>query len=397
MKDKDAAQLAQAIQNFAHMPLHGHAEVNGKALRTVLQESTGLTSSRIAKGKLDSLRPATQRNIAAHQEEWLKEQANHSHEKLAAMQASIAATPKTRSGGNGQWAGWVHVFEQLPELPLARSKQVALIVDEMIEVLMNACLADDLAAYRQELLKHFEQHGSPIRLEGEPLAPLEGDTQEVEGLGNWQEARALTGKLFDNLYLDMLTALDLEWGNLVFGNTIVPPLFPLVMPKAKDGLELGVVPASKKNLFIRPSRRLLVFMHALLHRHYRRKWPPKAASPQVLSKTLDLVPSDLSNYFDGSRKLTYSKAVKYWNDMCHHFSKGQARLQDMPSLPEPLIWLAIYWQQILVNNKERSIILLDTETYFAFWQRRRDMWLGTSKGSAVEWPSWLTGQSSSLP
>lgn len=379
------------------MPLHGHAEVNGKALRTVLQESTGLKPSRIAKGKLDSLRPATQRNVEVHQEEWLKEQANNSPEKLAAMNASIATTPKTSSGGNGQWAGWVHVFEQLPELPLTRSKQVALFVDELIEALMNACLANDLAAYRQELLKHFEQHGSPIRLEGEPLAPLEGDTQEVKGLSSWQEARALTSKLFDNLYLDMLTALDVEWSGLAFGKTQVPPLFPLVMPKAKDGLELGVVPASKKNLFIRPTRRLLVFMHALLHRHYRRKWPAKAASPKVLADAMGLGATDLSNYFDGSRKLTLKKTSNYWVALCTYFSKGQARLQDMPSLPEPLIWLALYWQQILVKDKERSIILLDTETYFAFWQRRRDMWLGQSKGSSIEWPSWLTGQSSSLP
>lgn len=397
MTNKDAAKLARAIEAFALMPLHGHAEVNGKALRTVLQESTGLTPSRIAKGKLDSLRPATQRNIAAHQEEWLKELANNSPEKLAAMKASIATTPKTRSGGNGQWAGWVHGFEQLPELPLTRSKQVALVVDELIDVLMNACLADDLAAYRQELLKHFAQHGSPIRLEGEPMAPQEGDTQEVEGLSNWQEARALTGQLFDNLYLDMLTALDVEWSNLVFGEKQVPPLFPLVMPKAKDGLELGVVPASKKNLFIRPTRRLLVFMHALLHMYYRRKWPAKAASPKVLANAMGLGATDLSNYFDGSRKLTLKKTSNYWVALCTYFSKGQARLQDMPTLPEPLIWLALHWQQVLVKDKERSIILLDTQTYLDFWQRRHVLWLGQSKAKTIEWPSWLTGQSSSLP
>lgn len=228
------------------------------------------------------------------------------------------------------------------------------------------------------------------------MAPTDGGIQEIKGLSSWQEARALIGQLFEQLYLDILSALDVEWGNLILGNEPVPPLFPLVMPKAKDGLELGIVPASKKNLFIRPSRRLLVLMHALLHRYYRLKWPPKAASPRVLSESLDLMPSDLSNYFDGSRKLTYSKAVNYWKDLCHHFSKGQARLQDMPILPAPLIWLALYWQQTLVNDKERSIILLDTATYFAFWQRRRDMWLGPSKDSAIEWPSWLTGQSSSL-
>jgi hypothetical protein len=395
--NKNAAKLAQAIEAFALMPLHGHAEVNGKALRTVLHEATGLSSARIAKGKLDSLRPSTQRKIAARQEQWLKEQAGESSERLVSMQASLATTPKTTSGGIGQWAGWVHGFEQMPELPLTRSKQVALVVDELIEALMNACLADDLAAYRQELLKHFEQHGSPIRLEGEPLTPLESDTREVKGLRNWQEARVLTGQLFDNLYLDMLTALDVEWSNLVFWKTQVPPLFPFVMPKAKDGLELGVVPASKKNLFIRPTRRLLVFMHALLHMYYRRKWPAKAASPKVLADAMGLGASDLSNYFDGSRKLTYHKAFNYWKALCKHFSKGQARLQDMPNMPEPLIWLALYWQQILVKDKERSIILLDTDTYLAFWQYRHDLWLGQSKSSSIEWPSWLSGQSSSLP
>jgi hypothetical protein len=395
--NKDSAKLAQAIEAFALMPLHGHAEVNGKALRTFLHEATGLSSARIAKGKLDSLRPSTQRKIAAHQAQWLKVQAGESSERLVSMQASIATTPKTTSGGIGQWAGWVHGFEQMPELPLTRSKQVALVVDELIEALMNTCLADNLAAYRQELLNHFQQHGSPIRLEGEPLAPPESDTREVKGLSNWQEARVLTSQLFDNLYLDMLTALDVEWGNLVFGGEKVPPLFTLVMPKAKDELELGVVPASKKNVFIHPTRRLLVFMHSMLHRHYRRKWPAKAASPKVLASALGLVASDLSNYFDGSRKLTYHKGFNYWKALCKHFSKGQARLQEMPSLPEPLIWLALYWQQILVKNKERSIILLDTDTYLAFWQRRHDLWLGQSKGSAVEWPSWLTGQSSSSP
>lgn len=379
------------------MPLHGLAEVDGKSLRTVLHELTGLSHARIAKGKLDSLRPSTQTNIKRHQKSWLTAQAKGQAELLTSMQTRIATAPKTAAGHHANWASWVHMFEHLPELRLSRSKQIALVVDELLEALLKACISGEVSAYRQVLLDHFERYGSPIRLDDEPLQPLDGDTSELTGLNNWQDAARLTGQLFDNLYLDMLTALDVEWCGVAFGQTRVPPLFPLVMARVKDGFELGVVPDSKKNLFIRPNRRLLVFMHALLHKRYRYKWPAREASPKVLATALGLEASNLSNYFDGTRRLTLKKADIYWVALCTYFSKGQARLQDMPPLPEPLVWLALYWQQILVKDKERSIILLNTKGYLAFWQRRHDLWLGQSKTKVLEWPSWLTGQSSSLP
>lgn len=397
MENSDAAQLVQVIHAFGLMPLHGLAEVDGKSLRTVLHELTGLSPARIAKGKLDSLRTSTQTKIKRHLQDWMAEQAKGQPELLASMQTRVATAPTTATGNYANWAGWVHMFEHLPELPLSRSKQIALVVDELLEALLKASISGEVIAYRQVLLDHFERYGSPIRLDDEPLQPLKGDTSELTGLDNWQDAGKLTGKLIDNLYLDMLTALDVEWCGVAFGQTRVPPLFPLVMARVKDGLELGVVPESKKNLFIRPTRRLLVFMHALLHKRYRYKWPAKEASPKVLAAALGLGASDLSNYFDGTRKLTLKKVRNYWVALCTYFSKGQARLQNMPPLPEPLIWLALHWQQILVNDKERSIILLDTEIYLDFWKRRHDLWLGQAKAKAIEWPRWLTGQSSSLP
>lgn len=396
VENKEALEVARALFAFSLMPLDGCAKVDGKALRKVLQEMTGLSPATIAKGELDSLGPSAKKKVAIHQMDWLKEQAGDSQDKLTAIQRRIATVPNRASGGPAPWAGWVHMFEHLPELPLPRSKQVALVVDELIEALARAQKAGDVIAYRQVLLDHFERYGNPIRLVGEALEPLKGDTSELTGLNNWKDAGILTGKLIDNLYLDMLTALDVEWCGLAFGEVQVPPLFPLVMAKVKDGLELGVVPESKKNLFIRPTRRLLVFMHALLHKRYRYKWPTREASPKDLARALGLDASDLSNYFDGTRKLTLKKASNYWVELCTDLSKGKALLQEMPPLPEPLIWLAIYWQQILVKDKERSIILLDTKTYLAFWQRRHVLWMDQPKAKAIEWPSWLTGQSSSL-
>lgn len=397
MENKDVIEVARSLFAFALMPLDGYAKVDGKALRKVLQEVTGLSPATIAKGDLDSLGPTTREKVALHQQKWLKEQAGDSQDKLTAVQRRIATAPKTASGGPAPWAGWIHMFEHLPELPLPRSKQIALLVDELIEGLMKARTTGDVIAYRQVLLDHFARYGNPICLQGEPLEPLKGDISVLTGLNNWQDARTLTGKLVDNLYLDMLTALDVEWCGVAFGQAKVPPLFPLVMAKVKDGLELGVVPESKKNLFIRPTRRMLVFMHALLHKYYRGKWPTRAASPKALANALGLEASELSNFFDGTRKLTMNKTNNHWVTLCKYFSKGKTRLQDMPTLPEPLIWLALYWQQILVKDKERSIVLLDKDTYAKYWQRRHDLWLGQSKAKAIEWPSWLTGQSSSLP
>lgn len=398
MENKEVIEVARSLFAFALMPLDGYAKVDGKALRKVLQEVTGLSPATIAKGDLDSLGPTTREKVALHQQKWLKEQAGDSQDKLTAVQRRIATAPKTASGGPAPWAGWIHMFEHLPELSLPRSKQVALVIDELIEGLTRACAADDFDSFKQALVSHFEIYGNPIRLEQEPLVHLEDDAKELIGIGNWQEARVIISRLFiDNLYLDVLTALDVEWSAQAFGKVPVPSVFTLVMADAKKDLQLGIAPASKKNLFIRPSRRLLIFMHALLHKYYRGKWPTRAASPKALANALGLEASDLSNYFDGTRKLTLKKTNNYWVTLCKYFSKGKTRLQDMPTLPEPLIWLALYWQQILVKDKERSIVLLDKDIYAKYWQRRHDLWLGQSKAKAIEWPSWLTGQSSSLP
>lgn len=411
-----AAAVMQVLEAFALMPLHMLAEGRNQSIRSLLHDLSGLSKARISNGNLDSVRPSTRKKIYEHQQRWLEEYLADA-EALAYVRNQIATAPQTRSGMHASLAGWVHQLEVLPEISLPLSKVVGLTMDELLEALLAACRNDDLAEFKQILQRHIEHYGVAVRVGEKPGAELatESDLAEMRALEDWSQTTSFTKRFVDTLYLDMISTLDAEWSSYYFSGRQRCPLFPLVMVRPQNGLLEGRVPISRKNLFFRPSRRLLEFLYALVFYIRYKKWPTRPPSPQTLANILFrpgeqevLDNSVVSSYFDGTTKLTLDLVYDHWVQMFHHFMPERKEGQRVRP-PFPMIMLALQWQTLLVQDSGKSFLLLDLEKYNLLWRHRRQQWeahqakrdklsfqASHKKEDPIEWPAWMLNQSSSL-
>lgn len=414
-----AAAVTQVLEAFALMPLHMFAEGRNQSIPSLLHDVTGLSKARISQGNLDAVRPSTLRKIDEHQQRLLE--ARHADpEALASVLKTNATAPRTRSGKHAILAGWMHQLEVLPKIPLPISKAVGLAIDELLEELLAACRDDDLAAFKQILLHHIERHGLAVRVGEKPgadLASTESDLAELRALEDWSQTASFTKRFVDTLYLDMISTLDAEWSSHYFSGRQRGPLFPLVMALPQNELLEGRMPNSRKNLFFRPSRRLLEFLFALLYYIRHKKWPDKPPRPQELANILFrlgeqevLENSVVSSYFDGSTKLTIDLVYVHWDQMLHHFMPELKEGQWVVP-PLPMIILALQWNILLVQvmqDRRKSIFLLDLDKYNLLWRHRRQQWeahqskqdklssqASHKNGEPIKWPAWMFNQSSS--
>lgn len=84
--------------------------------------------------------------------------------------------------------------------------------------------------------------------------------------------------------------------------------------------------SSRKNIYLKPVRRLLQFLHALAFYFRYKRWPARAPTPEDTGRNplsawlAELADESLiSNYFDGSTKLTLDLAGKSWWQLMDHF------------------------------------------------------------------------------
>lgn len=414
--EASSASVAQMLEGLALFPLHSLAENRGQSMRSLLQDMTGLSKGRIAKGKLDDLRPSTRQKIAAHQQQWLEDTFKDRPEQLVRVQANIAASPTLGNGKVAVLATWVHQFEHSPEFVLPVSKAVALVVDEVLDALLMACAEDDLEHWKQTLLDHLRQRGTAISIGDQPVAlPTTADDLDTcKAISTWSQAEALTKQLLDHWYLNMITALDAEWSSQYFAGRQTMPLFPLVMGGIPANWSAPDKTSSRKRLVIRPSRQLLQFLYALAYRIRYKKWPKAAPKPNVLTDIL--YQPDLSeeanraliyNYFDGTADLTFDRVYDHWVQLAQHRMPSR-KPEELPIPPFPMIMLALQWQKLFVLNKGKTLFVLDMEKYKTLWCHYRQRWdeqqaereravpqTGHTKGEPIVWPDWMLNQSSS--
>lgn len=341
-------------------------------------------------------------------------------EALDLVRALEDSAARTKSGNFASWAGWVQAFEQ-PTVTLAISKAVALCADELIERLMANCLADDLGAFKQTWRDHLEYHGSAVRVGNEPPS-MPAAPAQLDALGtisSWRDALNFSERALDTLYFDAVAAVDAEWGSYCFPGGLDLPMCPLVMVRPQLGLVGTGRAYSRRNVFYRPSRRLLELLYALSFYFRYKHWPAKAPGPKKLALALDdpgaedekdaITETVISNHFDGTRKLTLALTREYWDRLQRHFSTPRAPMEPLTP-PLPVIALALYWDQIFILDHGKSFFLPDLDAYEAHWAHRRRQWLAEYEGALwgqsqagrataepIEWPAWMTNQSSASP
>ena len=404
---RPAVQVEKLLETLLLLPLHAQAEAHGRSVPSQIRHLTGLSKARISQGQLDRLQPWTVLKIEAHQQRLLAAAAENA-EDLASRQSWANASPRLKSGQVATWALWMHQWEYRPTLPLPISKAVALILDELLVALLAACKVSDLKAFKRLLKQHLKHHGLMVRLGGKPTEwPVDAAVQaELKRASTWQQLAQFTSKLVDNLYLDLIATLDAEWNLYYFGGLNIPPVFPLVMVRPQPGVLEAQAPKTKRNWIHRPVKRLLEFMYALAFYRRHQRWPADAPSPKTLANILCrpdedamAAPSLISNYFDGSTRLTLDLATTYWQQLIHHFRSPRNQGQTVGS-PMPMVALAIQWQTLLVRDKGKSFYVLDLAQYQQLWHTRRQQCAsrlaadgGSTRSTSAErstlvWPAW---------
>lgn len=421
LSDVDSTAVAQMLESIALMPLYARAAGRNQSLRSLLGEMTGLSKARIAQGRLDMIRESRLLKARQHALNWLAEQIGSiDSEPLDQVIAWEDAAPRTRSGVAAFWAGWICGFEWFPVcFPI--SKAIALCVDELIEELRSNCMSDDLDAFKQTWLHHLKYHGNAVRVGDEPLS-MPADPAQLDALdamSSWGDARKFSATALDALYFDVVAAVDAEWGDYYFSGKPHLPMCPLVMVRPQDGLVETRRAVSRRNVFYRPSRRLLELLFALSYFNRHKRWPAKAPGPKALALALDdpgaedekdaVTEAVISNYFDGTRKLTIDLTYEYWDRLQRWFRPEQASNQRLTP-PIPVITFALHWEETMIQNNQKSISIVDLEAYGVIWAHRRRQCLakreggpedvsqaGRSKAEFIEWPAWMTSQSSVSP
>ncbi|TAM17578.1 MAG: hypothetical protein EPN65_10165 [Pandoraea sp.] len=187
---------------------------------------------------------------------------------------------------------------------------------------MANCKANDLSAFKQTWRDHLECHGSAVRVGNEPpsMPAVPAQLEALGAISSWRDALSFSTPALETLYFDVVAAVDAEWGSYYLRSGPHLPMFPLVMVRAQAGLVETGRASSRRNVFYRPSRRLLELLYALSFRRCYKHWPAKAPGPKELAMALDdpgaedaTTATVISNHFDGTRKLTLDLTLEYWN------------------------------------------------------------------------------------
>lgn len=385
-------RLLHGLQLF---PLIQLASQSGKGIRPFLTEITGLSPARIAQGNLDKIRPSTTVKIVAFTSTLQKNLAKAKGWSDQEFDTHIAAIPRMRNGNFGPLSSWIHGMKipGVNSLPLTSGH--ALKIDELIQLLSQAFDANDCTAFTQAILAMDANELNLVHTPEEE-SDVESIREDWRAAKNWDAVGALLPNLAENLLIDIYAALDAEWSGWYFPGSTPTPVFLWVAPRVNENFDPSSGALPSRNLVYRPVRRLLEFSYAVVHCHYKGRWPDKPVGRSELGLAIVSADSEIGNYFDGTCNLTLATFQNLWRSLCRHFDKNTKESKGI-ICPTPLAAVAIAWQRLLMEttNKQKfkSAHLLDEADYTRRWLKHRNSWPEKPPSGEFGWPDWLLNQS----
>lgn len=380
--DVDIAAPSSILEYLPLLPFELTASLAGKSIRPFLAELTGISASHLRRGKECKLRESTERKLIDTAKEKFHKQAEKQGWSEKEITTYLESAPSIVSGHSRPFADLIHGL-QIPgvyEFPQATA--FAEEVDLIISKLLDAHRGDDLVAFKQVILDCVWR---------EVLASQEKFAQQMEALqtaSDWDATLSASQQFILNMLFCFFSALDAEFGLIYFSRLESRPLFLIVMPKLNSKVDLDSLDKiPKRNFVYQPVRRLLELSHALMVWGKDQCWPHKPVGRKELGKALGLDDQYIGNYFDGTRNMDAASFESYWIKMC-----GTVADCKPFNAPMPLLLAAIFWQSMITrypNQKLKSFILPDKETYTLYWKWHHQRWASELNKGAVGWPIWL--------
>lgn len=394
ISDAEGRQKAMVMADaLLALPLLLMAAIQGKALRPLLAKMTGLSETRIAKGNLGSLSPATQRRVAAHAREMAFQEGRRNGLSAEEMELRLA---ELKDLEREPWELFAVMLMVREVKMISYARSVGRNHGRRLRALFEDAEADRFDAFREKLhpaaaCEPFEHLGAVVtdRLERYRAAHM--------AAGTWGGILPVFKTAVELWLFDFFAAMDAEWGRLYLGAMKPAPYFLWVAPMTDLPVGQGKVDLkSRRNIVYLPVRRLLQLSHVLMQRAYQKAWHSQPVGRSLLAIDADQTEAVIGSYFDGTKALRQGDYVAMWQAMYQRLS-GNVSEADEPTPPMALLHVALFWQRFFIKrgtgSKLDTFMILDEALYRACWQRHLDALVDQPATETHDWPDWLVNQS----
>jgi hypothetical protein len=394
ISDAEGRQKAMVMADaLLALPLLLMAAIQGKALRPLLAKMTGLSETRISKGNLGSLSPATQRRVSAHAREMAFQEGRRNGLSAEEVELRLAELKDLEHEPWELFAVMLMVRE-VHMIPHARS--VGRDYGRLLSALFEDAEADRFDAFREKLhpavtCEPFEHLGAGV------TDRVERYRAEHMAASTWGGILPVFKSAVELWLFDFFAAMDAEWGRLYLGAMKPAPYFLWVAPMTDLPVGQGKVDLkSRRNIVYLPVRRLLQLSHVLMQHAYRKAWPSQPVGRSLLAIDADQTEAVVGSYFDGTKALRQEDYVAMWHAMYQRLS-GNVSEADEPTPPMALLHVALLWQRFFIKrgpgSKLDAFTIMDESLYRACWQRHVDVLEDQPATETHDWPGWLVNQS----
>lgn len=373
-------------------PLKLELLLDGRSPATVLNETTGLSLSRLRQADRRPLQEGSLRRVADHSIAWLRGRLAAAQFTLSEADAFISQMPSRRAGRARPFGDFVHRLSGGDGQIFQLTQRLAERIDGLCDELGVAHDAGNLSAYRSVLLDNDRLRDQHWCVGAE--APMEELRKKVVEARDWQALDEATKVPFANVWLSFMAAIDLEFAHRHFELFAPRPLFLDFLPTLGPTVEMGAaeIKLPRRDRFRLPTRRLLELCFALLHYRAHRVWPSSPPTRKDLAGASGYRDVDIGNFYDGTKKLTAKVFGEWWATAARDFATSSG---VVPPSPTPLLMAALAWQSGLVSfdarSKVQQMTLFDGGEYLTWWHAHQQDWGAELSAGTVEWPSWLDG------
>lgn len=382
----DTRDPARILTTLPHIPLVLFTLLAGKTLRPFLAELSGLSPSRLRRGKKSKLRDSTEQRALNTAQQWFMKNATEQGWSEAEITTHIQSSPSSVVGKPRPYADFIHGIAMPCGVGLPLTTAFAEEVDTLVVRLLDAHSAGNLEAFKQAILECNWGEGVPRLIQYQQAADQQ--MEAMRAASDWDAVLAAVENVFENLLLCFFAALDAEFGLIYFKQFKPRPLFLLVMPKMNPQINLASLDKlPSRNLVYQPARRLLELSHAMMIWIRDQRWPDKTVGRKELGEALDLADQQIGNFFDGTRNMN-AKVFDYcWVKMC----QTVAKCEPFPP-PLPLVLSTTFWQSTITRDQSqrlKSFLLPDEANYTRLWTWHHQRWASQLDKGTVDWPAWL--------
>lgn len=390
MSVKEVAQLWARLQFF---PIEMIAACEGKSVKSLLAESTGLspahlsTSGLVVKSakKLDQVGF----HVQAHAQKSLKSKGYSDDE----VRQQIAACPDTAL------AGLAYRLGQAGSEPLQLAMDFGARLDRLTLRAIHCAKTYDLQNYQGLVVEFLEEERNASRVE-ESRQEVGLLQQQVLAATDWADLQKPTDQLLQYLLLAMLAAVDVEWGARYFRRLSPTPTFFWMTPRFHPEFDETNSKGLKRDVVARPVGKLLELLWAVTKRaaSKQNEWPSEPPGPSLLARDIAHVPTSdgvIRKWSSGAKPLRFDQATELWVSLHASLSGGQAF-----EVPLPWIAVALWMERALIrpmpkSSKAGTVVILSDSAYQHIWVAHRERWAThLPKPGNLPWPEWLLAQSS---